>query len=148
MNCLKTIPLTAVQSYLFHRCWDLSTKIIVNKIRTDSARSQSGAQTTKFHCEKLSFVQSATTKFHLWWMNVVKTMSPESHCTKICTLWKCTREGLLLFAWLKNLFLEHENKNAAQKTELDVRLLKRFLKMKNKDRKIEDIPATKTKAKS
>ena len=38
----------------------------------------------------------------------------------------------------EELNLEHENKNSAQKTE---RLLERFLKMKDKDRKIEDIPA-------
>ena len=38
----------------------------------------------------------------------------------------------------EELNLEHENKNTAQKTE---RLLERFLKMKDKDRKIEDIPA-------
>ena len=52
--------------YLFHRSWDLPTKIVVNKIRTDSKCSQSGVRTTKFHREKLSFVQSATrtTKFH------------------------------------------------------------------------------------
>lgn len=39
---------------------------MVNVIRTDSKRSQSGAQTTKFHREKIAFVQSATrtTKFH------------------------------------------------------------------------------------
>ncbi|CAH3153647.1 unnamed protein product, partial [Pocillopora meandrina] len=36
---------------------------------------------------------------------------------------------------------EHENKNTAQKTERDVRLLERFLKTKDEDRKIEDIPA-------
>ena len=48
---------------------------------------------------------------------------------------------MLLFAWLKNIFLEHENKNTAEKTEQDVRLLERFLKMKNEDRKIGDIPA-------
>ncbi|CAH3137617.1 unnamed protein product, partial [Pocillopora meandrina] len=34
-----------------------------------------------------------------------------------------------------------ENKNTAQKTERDVRLLERFLKTKDEDRKIEDIPA-------
>ena len=48
---------------------------------------------------------------------------------------------MLPFARLKNLFLEHENKNTTQKTERDVRLLERFLKIKNRDRKIEDIPA-------
>ena len=55
-----------VPSFLFHRYWDLPTKIVVNKIRTDSKCSQSGVRTTKFHREKLSFVQSATrtTKFH------------------------------------------------------------------------------------
>ena len=42
----------------------LSTKIRVNKIRTDSKCSQSGTRTTKFHCEEISFVQSTkrTTK--------------------------------------------------------------------------------------
>ena len=34
--------------HLFHRYWDLPTKIAVNKIRTDSKCSQSGARTTKF----------------------------------------------------------------------------------------------------
>ena len=48
---------------------------------------------------------------------------------------------MLLFARLKNLFLEHENRNIAQKTERDVRLLERFLKMNDEDSKIEDIPA-------
>ena len=48
---------------------------------------------------------------------------------------------MLLFARLKNLFLGHENRNIAQKTERDVRLLERFLKMNDEDRKIEDIPA-------
>ena len=47
----------------FHWHWDLCTKIIVNKIRTDSARSQLGARTTKFN---------------LWWMNVLKRTSPEA----------------------------------------------------------------------
>ena len=38
---------------------------MVNKIRTDSKCSQSGARTTKFHREKLPFVQlvTQTTKF-------------------------------------------------------------------------------------
>ena len=42
---------------------------------------------------------------------------------------------------VEEFILEHENKNTAPKTEGDVRLLKRFLKMKDKDKKIEDIPA-------
>ena len=48
---------------------------------------------------------------------------------------------MLLFARLKNLFLGHENRNIAQKTERDVRLLERFLKMNDEDSKMEDIPA-------
>ena len=42
---------------------------------------------------------------------------------------------------VENFILEHENKNTAQKTERDVRLLERSLKMKDEDRKIEDISA-------
>ena len=42
---------------------------------------------------------------------------------------------------VEEFILEHENKNTAQKTERDVRLLERFLKTKDKDRKVEDIPA-------
>ena len=42
---------------------------------------------------------------------------------------------------VEEFILEQENKNTAQKTEGDVRLLERFLKTKNEDRKIEDIPA-------
>ena len=38
----------------------------------------------------------------------------------------------------EEFILEHENKNTAQKTE---RLLERFLKTKDEDRKIENIPA-------
>jgi len=37
---------------------------------------------------------------------------------------------------VEEFILEQENKNAAQKTERDVRLLERFLKTKNEDRKI------------
>ena len=43
---------------------------------------------------------------------------------------------------VEEFILEHENKNTAQKTERDVRLLERFLKTKDEDSgKIEDIPA-------
>ena len=42
---------------------------------------------------------------------------------------------------VEEFILEQENKNTPQKTERDVRLLERFLKTKNEDRKIEDIPA-------
>ena len=42
---------------------------------------------------------------------------------------------------VEEFILEQENKNTAQQTERDVRLLERFLKTKNEDRKIEDIPA-------
>ena len=41
---------------------------------------------------------------------------------------------------VEEFILEQENKNTAQKTERDVRLLERFLKTKDEDRKIEDIP--------
>ena len=43
--------------------------------------------------------------------------------------------------FVEEFILEHENKNTTQKTERHVILLKRFSKMKHKDRKIEDIPA-------
>ena len=44
----------------------IGTEIIVKKIHSDSKCSQSGTRKTKFHCEEISFVQSAkrTTKFH------------------------------------------------------------------------------------
>ena len=42
---------------------------------------------------------------------------------------------------VEEFILEHENKNTTQKTERHAILLKRFLKMKHKDRKIEDIRA-------
>ena len=42
---------------------------------------------------------------------------------------------------VEEFILEHKNKNTTQKTERDVRLLERFLKTKDEDRKIEDIPA-------
>ena len=45
------------------------------------------------------------------------------------------------FCAVEELSLEHENKNTAQKTEEDVRLFERFLKRRDEDRKIEDIPS-------
>ena len=42
---------------------------------------------------------------------------------------------------VEEFILGHENKNAAQKTKRDVRLLERFLKTKVEDRKMEVIPA-------
>ena len=48
---------------------------------------------------------------------------------------------MLLFARLKNLFWNTKTKIPLKKTEGVVRLLEGFLKMKDKDRKIEDIPA-------
>jgi len=42
---------------------------------------------------------------------------------------------------VEEFILELENKNTAQKTERDIRLLERFLKTKDEDRKGEDIPA-------
>ena len=68
-------------------------------------------------------------------------MSSESLAQKPVHFEKWPREFFLLFAQLKNLFCKRENKNTAQKTERDVRLLERFLKTKDEDRKIEDIPA-------
>ena len=53
-------------------------------------------------------------------------------------LWKMAEGRFASVYSFEELNLEHENKNTAQKTE---RLLERFLKMKDKDRKIEDIPA-------
>lgn len=53
---------------------------------------------------------------------------------------KRPREGLLLFAQLKNLFQNKKTKIPLKKTEGDVRLLERFLKTKSKDRKMGDIP--------
>ena len=41
---------------------------------------------------------------------------------------------------VEEFILEQENKNAAQKTEGDVRLLERILKTKVEDRKMEVIP--------
>jgi hypothetical protein len=42
---------------------------------------------------------------------------------------------------VEEFILEHKNKNTALKTERDVRLLERFFKTKDEDRKIENIPA-------
>ena len=115
----------------------------MNKIRTDSARSQSGARTTKFHCKKLSFVQSAkrTMKFHWWWMNVLKRTAPVRRCTKGCALWKNGRGKVYfcLLAW--KIYVGTRKQKYRSKTERDVRLLERSLKMKDEHRKIEDIPA-------
>ena len=46
---------------------------------------------------------------------------------------------------VEEFILEQENKNTVKKTERDVRLLERFLKTKNEDRKIEDIPVVELK---
>jgi len=42
---------------------------------------------------------------------------------------------------VQEFILEQENKNTAQKSERDITLPERFLKMKDEDRKIEDISA-------
>ena len=42
---------------------------------------------------------------------------------------------------VEEFILEQENRNVAQKTERDVRLLELLLKMKVEDRKMEVIPA-------
>ena len=44
-----------------------------------------------------------------------------------------------LLGWI--IYFGTRKQNSAQKTEGGVRLLERFLKMKDEDRKIEDIPA-------
>ena len=44
---------------------------------------------------------------------------------------------------IEEFILKHKNKNTAQKTERDVGLLKKILKTKDEDRKVEDIPAAK-----
>ena len=55
--------------------------------------------------------------------------------------WKMAEGRFASVCSVEEFILEHENKNTAQKTERDVRLLERFLKTKDEDRKIEDIPA-------
>ena len=115
----------------------------MNKIRTDSARSQSGAQTTKFHREKLSFTQSAkpTTKFHLRWMNILKTMSPKSYLHKNPHTLKM-REGRFASVCLVEEYIFGTRKQKYRlKSWTRCKIVERFLKMKNEDRKIEDIPA-------
>ena len=59
---------------------------------------------------------------------------------KKCTLFKIVEERFASVCSVEEFNLEQENKNTAQKTERDVRLLERFLKTKNEDRKIEDMP--------
>ena len=55
--------------------------------------------------------------------------------------WKMAEGKFVSVCSVEEVILEQENKNTAQKTERDVRLLERFLKTKDEDRKIEDIPA-------
>ena len=52
-----------------------------------------------------------------------------------------SREGLLLFAQLKKLFENKKTKIPLQKLNEPVRLLERFLKTKDENRKIEDMSA-------
>ena len=66
---------------------------------------------------------------------------PRAVAPKSARFEKWPREGLFLFARLKNLFWNMKKKNAAEKPKRDVKLLERFWKMKDEDRKIEDIPA-------
>ena len=68
-------------------------------------------------------------------------MSSESRCTKTRVLWKMAEEMFASVCSVEEFILDHENKNTAQNTERDVRLLLRFLKTKDEDRKIEDFPA-------
>ena len=65
---------------------------------------------------------------------------PTAVAQKTARFEKWPRESLLLFTRLKT---KKENKNTTQKTERYVRLLERFLKTEDKDRKMEDIPGIK-----
>lgn len=47
---------------------------------------------------------------------------------------------LLLISSVEEFILEQENKNTTQTNERDVSCLERFLKTKDEDKKIEDIP--------
>ena len=132
---------------LFHRYWDLSTKIIVNKILTDSARSQSGARRTKFHREKLSFVQSVTraTKFHLWWMNVLKLTEENVTGKPLHKNPRALKNGrgkvcICLLGW--RIYFGTRKQKFRSKNWTRCKLLERFLKRKDEARKTEEIPAT------
>ena len=79
-------------------------------------------------------------------MNILKETPSErapseSRCTKTRALSKMAEGRFASVSSVEEFILEQENKNATQKTERDVRLLERFLKTKDEDRKIEDIPA-------
>ena len=88
---------------------------------SDSKCDQSGPRTTKFHCEKISLVQSAMRMktFHSWLSNVLRGMSTDSRCTKKeHALWKMIKKSLFLFSQLTNLFwnkkiriMLHSNEN-------------------------------------
>ena len=73
-------------------------------------------------------------------MNVLKETSSESRCTKTRSLSKMAEGRFVSVSSVEEFILEQENKNTTQKTERDVRLLERFLKTKDEDRKIEYIP--------
>ena len=60
---------------------------------------------------------------------------------KTRALWEMAEGRFPSVYSVEEFISEHENKNTAQKTERDVRLPERFLKTKDEDRKIEDIPA-------
>ena len=64
--------------------------------------------------------------------NANDEISSESRRTNPTRFEKWPREGLLPFAQLQKFSLEQENKNTAQKTECDVRLLERFLNLYSK----------------
>ena len=51
MLTVQYVSLKFRKASLFHRYWDLPTKIVVNKICTDSKCSQSGVRTTNFTVE-------------------------------------------------------------------------------------------------
>ena len=57
---------------------------------------------------------------------------------KTRTLWKMAEGRFASVGSVKILFQEQENKNTTQKSERDVRLLGRFLKTKDEDKKVEN----------
>ena len=115
----------------------------MNKIRTDSKCSQSGVRTTKFHREKIIVrpISNANDEISLMMNERTEENVMREPLHKTRALWKMAEGRFASVYSVEEFILEHENKNTAQKTERDVRLLERFLKTKDEDRKIEDIPA-------
>ena len=115
----------------------------MNKIRTDSTRSQPGARTTKFHRERkiVRPISNANDKISLMMNERTEGYVILEPLHKNSRALKNGRGRFASVCSVEEFILEHENKNTAQNIEQDVRLLERFLKTKDEDRKIEDIPA-------